>query len=167
MISPKEVMLMPITKASFSGGEQRAMPAPPDDDADDQVRAAAKKTVIKTGKGKPNIAFKPGGLHESLGVPDGEPIPGGKLSAALAGKHGPKAQKQANFAKSLAKMRPAAPAKRAEAPEMPAGIAKLPPALAKKAMAKQAATRTLGPEAGAMLVPTAVLGSNKKRGAKK
>lgn len=154
---------MAITKTSFSGGEHRALPMP-DDDADDQARAA-KKVTIKTGKGKPDITFKPGGLHESLGVPSGEPIPPEKMAAALAGKHGPKAQKQANFAGSLAKMRPA---KRADAPDTPVGLANLPPALAKKAMAKkEAATRTLGPEAGAMLVPTAVLGNNKKRGQKR
>ncbi len=139
---------MPITSSSFRGqSEKRAMPS--DDDMDD--RAASKKTMIKTGKGKPDISFKPGGLHESLGVPQGEPIPSDLMAAALAGKHGPKAQKQANLAKTLSGMRPAA-------------RGTLPPELAAHAFTqKGGGTRILGPEAGAMLVPTAVLGSNKKK----
>lgn len=42
-----------------------------------------------------------GGLHRSLGVPEGKPIPEKKLNAAAAGKDGPKAEKQANLAKTL------------------------------------------------------------------
>ncbi len=143
---------MPITSASFRGqSEEREMP-----DADDR---AGKTATIKTGKGQPNITFKKGGLHESLNVPADEQIPPDKMAAALAGRHGPKAKMQANLAKTLSGMRTDAP------PEMPAGIAKLPPALAKKAMAKKAAptARTLGAAAGAVLIPTAVLGSNKKK----
>lgn len=65
-----------------------------------------KKTTIQTGPNKPNISFKPGGLHQSLGVPQGKPIPPGKLNSALKGNYGPKAQKQAQLAKGLKKMRP-------------------------------------------------------------
>lgn len=46
-----------------------------------------------------------GGLHRSLGVPEDEPIPKGKLAAAARGEYGPKAQKQANLAKTLGKLR--------------------------------------------------------------
>jgi hypothetical protein len=135
-------MSMPITTASFSG----------------QPEERAKTTTIKTGKGSPNITFKKGGLHKSLNVPADETIPPDKLAAALAGKHGPKAQKQANLAKTLSGMRTET------SPEMPASLAKLPPAMRVKALAKKQATaRTLGAAAGAVLVPTAVLGSNKKR----
>jgi hypothetical protein len=72
--------------------------------------ARAKKTPGKTvspggtqiiqpqRKGQKQIAFTKGGLHESLGVPQGQPIPAGKKAAALAGKYGPKAKKQATLA---------------------------------------------------------------------
>jgi hypothetical protein len=62
--------------------------------------AEAKKRTIKAAGKKP-ISFKPGGLHESLGVPKDKPIPAKDMQAALAGKKGPKAQKQANFAKNV------------------------------------------------------------------
>jgi hypothetical protein len=55
------------------------------------------KTVTIKSKGKKPLTFKKGGLHESLGVPEGKPIPPGKKQAALEGKYGPKAKKQANF----------------------------------------------------------------------
>lgn len=57
---------------------------------------ANKTTIPGTG-----ISFHKGGLHESLGVPQGKPIPASKLAAAKAGKYGPKAQKQANLASTL------------------------------------------------------------------
>ena len=57
-----------------------------------------KKTVTISKKGKKPITFKKGGLHESLNVPKDKPIPPGKKQAALAGKYGPKAKKQATFA---------------------------------------------------------------------
>jgi hypothetical protein len=62
--------------------------------------AAAKKRVIKA-TGKKPISFKPGGLHQSLGVPQGKPIPPGKMRDALAGNAGPKARAQAEFAKNV------------------------------------------------------------------
>jgi hypothetical protein len=63
---------------------------------------ALKRVPNPLGKG----TMKKGGLHQSLGVPQGKKIPAGKMAAAKAGKYGPKAKKQANFAKSLAKVRP-------------------------------------------------------------
>lgn len=48
-----------------------------------------------------NISFKKGGLHQSLGIPQGQKIPAGKMAAAKAGKYGPLAQKQANFAAGM------------------------------------------------------------------
>lgn len=51
--------------------------------------------------GKKPIKFKPGGLHESLDVPQGKKIPAAKRIAALKGKFGAKAKKQANFARNV------------------------------------------------------------------
>lgn len=133
---------MPITKAGFSGrSEERAMPLVDVDE--DGVRARPGKTVtIKGGKkGQSPIKFKAGGLHESVGVPEGEPIPADKLAAAKAGKYGPKAEKQANFAGALVKMRPSA---RGTLPSTP-----------------EAGERVLG--AGVPVIPTAVLAGNKRR----
>jgi hypothetical protein len=47
------------------------------------------------------ISFHKGGLHESLGVAKGQPIPPAKMKAALAGKHGSKAKRQAELARTL------------------------------------------------------------------
>lgn len=47
-----------------------------------------------------------GGLHESLGVPQGQKIPADKLAAARAGKYGPLAKKQAILAATFAAHRP-------------------------------------------------------------
>jgi hypothetical protein len=58
-------------------------------------------TVVIKKAGKKPIAFKKGGLHESLNVPQGQKIPAVKMKAALAGKHGGKAKKQAEFAKNV------------------------------------------------------------------
>ena len=55
-----------------------------------------KVTIPNTG-----ISFQKGGLHRSLGVPEGQPIPSDKMSAALAGKYGPKAKRQAELAQTL------------------------------------------------------------------
>lgn len=59
------------------------------------------KVIRKEGK-KP-ISFKVGGLHASTHTPAGQKIPVVKRAAALAGKYGPKAEKQANFAKNVLK----------------------------------------------------------------
>ncbi len=61
--------------------------------------APAKKTI--TAPGKKPITFQPGGLHKSTGTPAGQKIPASKKAAALSGSLGPKAQKQANFAKNV------------------------------------------------------------------
>lgn len=58
-----------------------------------------KQTISSPGK-KP-VAFEKGGLHKSLGVPEGQKIPPAKLAAASKGEYGPKAAKQANLAKGL------------------------------------------------------------------
>lgn len=47
------------------------------------------------------ISFKKGGLHSSLGVPQGTTIPAGKMRDALAGKYGPKAKRQAQLARTM------------------------------------------------------------------
>ena len=63
----------------------------------------ATKKVTISAPGKKPITFKKGGLHRSLNVPAGKPIPSAKRQAALAGKYGPKAKKQAQFAKNVLK----------------------------------------------------------------
>jgi hypothetical protein len=64
-------------------------------------KASGGKVKISGGKGKAPVVFQKGGLHQSLGVPEGQPIPAAKMAAAKAGKYGPKAQKQANFATGM------------------------------------------------------------------
>jgi hypothetical protein len=59
-----------------------------------------KKVTIKA-PGKTPVSFKPGGFHDSLGVPQGQKIPAAKMAAAARGGYGPKAQKQANFATGM------------------------------------------------------------------
>lgn len=61
----------------------------------------AKKTQTIKSPGKKPVTFKKGGLHESLGVPQGKPIPKAKVDAAAAGKFGPKAKAQANMAQNM------------------------------------------------------------------
>ena len=65
------------------------------------AKKATGKTVIKGKAGAKPVSFKPGGLHQSLGVPQGQNIPAAKMAAAKAGKMGPKAQAQANLATGL------------------------------------------------------------------
>lgn len=64
-------------------------------------KAKAGKTQTVKAPGKKPIRFKTGGLHQSLGVPAGKPIPPAKMRSALAGKNGPKAAAQARFAKNV------------------------------------------------------------------
>lgn len=52
-------------------------------------------------KGKPAVTFKAGGLHESVGVPQGEKIPAAKIAAAKRGDYGPKAARQASLAAGM------------------------------------------------------------------
>lgn len=67
--------------------------------------AAARKRGKQTmsAPGKTPVEFQKGGLHQSLGVPQGQPIPAAKMQAALAGKKGPKAKKQAVMAQGMLK----------------------------------------------------------------
>ena len=60
-----------------------------------------KVTISGGGKGKAPVQFTKGGLHKSLGVPEGQTIPAAKMAAAKAGKYGPLAAKQANMATGL------------------------------------------------------------------
>lgn len=60
----------------------------------------AKKT-LKAKKGQKKITFDEGGLHKSLGIKQGKKIPASAMSAALAGKKGAKAKKQALFKKNV------------------------------------------------------------------
>ena len=63
--------------------------------------ANAKKVTIKgKGSAKP-VSFSKGGLHRSVGVPEGLKIPASKLAAAKAGEYGPKAKRQANMASGM------------------------------------------------------------------
>jgi hypothetical protein len=48
-------------------------------------------------KGQKKITFMAGGLHETLGIPEGQKIPPGMMRAAAKGKYGPKAKKEALF----------------------------------------------------------------------
>ena len=60
------------------------------------------KVTIKPKKsGQKPITYKKGGLHASLGVPQGKKIPASKLAAARAGKYGAKAKKEALLAKNV------------------------------------------------------------------
>lgn len=63
--------------------------------------AAKKKTQTIKSAGKDPVTFEKGGLHRSLGVPQGQKIPAKKVAAAARGEYGPKAQKQANMAKGM------------------------------------------------------------------
>jgi len=64
-------------------------------------------TQVIQKKGQPPMAFKKGGLHEALGVPQDQPIPLAKVNEALSGKLGPKIKKMAvmGFRGALAKGR--------------------------------------------------------------
>jgi len=54
--------------------------------------------VIKGKKGQKPLVHEKGALHEKLGVPQDKTIPPGKKAAALAGKYGPLAKKEAIYA---------------------------------------------------------------------
>jgi hypothetical protein len=60
----------------------------------------AKRTTIRS-KGKKPVSFEKGGLHRSVGTPEGERIPASKMAAAKRGDYGAKAKKQANFATGM------------------------------------------------------------------
>ena len=63
------------------------------------------ETVAATKKGQKPLHFAKGGLHRSTGTPAGETIPASKKKAALSGKYGAKAKKEAEFAKNVLKGR--------------------------------------------------------------
>lgn len=63
----------------------------------------AHKKVTISAPGKKSITFEKEGLHRSTHTPLGEKIPATKRKAALEGKYGPKAKKQAQFAKNVLK----------------------------------------------------------------
>jgi len=65
--------------------------------------ATPKRTIPPKAKGQKPLKFTPGGLHESTGTPKGKKIPPSKIKAALAGKLGPKAKKQAQFYQNVLK----------------------------------------------------------------
>jgi hypothetical protein len=58
-------------------------------------------TLQPTKPGQKKITFKKGGLHESLGLPQGSKIPAVAMARAKAGHYGAKAKKQAMFAKNV------------------------------------------------------------------
>lgn len=59
------------------------------------------ETLKKTKPGEKTIKFHKGGLHQSLGVAQGKKIPSNLMEAAIEGKKGAKAKKQAEFAKNV------------------------------------------------------------------
>lgn len=66
------------------------------------MKKAGTKVTLKPRKpGQKKISFKAGGLHSSLGVPQGKKIPASKKAAALAGKYGARAKRQAQFARNV------------------------------------------------------------------
>lgn len=69
--------------------------------------AVPRKSTASTGGNFIKGAIKhPGALHRELGVPVGQKIPAGKLATAASGSMGPKVQRQADLAKTLAKLGP-------------------------------------------------------------
>lgn len=61
------------------------------------------KVTLKAKPGQKKITFQKGGLHESTNTPEGQKISPAKRAAALHGKYGSKAEKQALFAKNVLK----------------------------------------------------------------
>ncbi len=61
------------------------------------------KTIMPKKSGQKKLKFKVGGLHASTHTPPGDKIPESKREAALEGDYGPKAKKQAIFAKNVLK----------------------------------------------------------------
>jgi hypothetical protein len=59
------------------------------------------KTTTMRAKGKKPVTFRKGGLHRSVGVPEGSKIPASKMAAAKSGSYGPLAKKQANMATGM------------------------------------------------------------------
>jgi len=66
-----------------------------------KVKTGSKVTLRPTKKGQKPITFQSGGLHKSTGTPAGKKIPASKMSAALSGRLGSLAKKQAQFKKNV------------------------------------------------------------------
>jgi hypothetical protein len=66
-----------------------------------KVKKGKKVTLKPTKKGQKPISFKAGGLHSSTKTKSGQKISASKMQAALSGKLGPKAKKQALFKKNV------------------------------------------------------------------
>lgn len=64
-------------------------------------KVGQKETIKPKKAGQKAISFTKGGLHASTGTPQGKKIPASKKAAALAGKYGQKAKRQAEFAKNV------------------------------------------------------------------
>lgn len=59
------------------------------------------ETLKKSNSSQKTIKFHKGGLHQTLGVKQGQKIPENLMEAALAGRKGKKAKKEAIFAKNV------------------------------------------------------------------
>jgi hypothetical protein len=70
--------------------------------------------MAKSGKWIKKATANKGGLHRSLGVPEGQKIPAGKLAKA-ANSSNPRVRKQAALAKTLGKMHKGGEAKKPRA----------------------------------------------------
>jgi hypothetical protein len=66
-----------------------------------KVKTGTKVTLKPKKKGQKPITFTSGGLHKSTGTPAGKKIPASKVNAALSGRLGTKAKKQALFKKNI------------------------------------------------------------------
>lgn len=78
------------------------MASTPDYAALAKERARRKTTVIEPKKkGQRKISFAPGGLHSSLGVPQGQKLSDAQVAEAASGRLGEKARKQAQFARNV------------------------------------------------------------------
>lgn len=66
-----------------------------------KIVKVGQKVTLKAKTGQKKITFKKGGLHQSLGLPQGSKIPATAVQRALAGHYGPKAKQQAMFKKNV------------------------------------------------------------------
>ncbi len=90
--NPTAAKSPPVRKPAATATKGKAAPA----------KAPGKTATVGPSKaGQKPITFKPGGLHRSTGTPAGQKIPAAKMAAAASGKLGPKAQKQAQFARNV------------------------------------------------------------------
>lgn len=64
-------------------------------------KVGQKVTIKPRKKGQKKLTYVKGGLHESLGLPQGTKIPKVAIDRAIAGHYGPKAKKQAMMARNV------------------------------------------------------------------